>query len=354
MTVPTVVAQVAPVLVFLLAITVVAEIAQVAGVFDVAGDQAARLGRGRLWAMWAWTVAAAVLCTVVLSLDTTAVLLTPVVLAVARRAQVPPLPFAMTTVTLANTASLLLPVSNLTNLLAAYHLGGVRAYLAVSWRPALVAIAVTVGLLAVVHRRALGGRYHVPDRREPADPVLFRVAAGVCLALGPAFALGVPPAWAAVGGALGLAGTLGVRDRGALRRITVPWRLVLALIALFAVVQAALAMGAGSVLFSLTGRGDGAAAHLRLAGVAGVSANLVNNLPAYLALEPTAVHDPHRLMALLIGVGVVPVVTLWGSLATLLWRQRCVSAGVTVGAGQFALHGLLVALPAALAAVLVL
>jgi hypothetical protein len=41
--------RVGPVLIFLVAITVVAEIAAAAGVFDVAGHWAARLGRGRTW-----------------------------------------------------------------------------------------------------------------------------------------------------------------------------------------------------------------------------------------------------------------------------------------------------------------
>lgn len=59
------------------------------------------------------------LTTIALNLDTTAVLLTPVMLALATRVGIAPLPLAMTTVWLANTASLLLPVSNLTNLLAA-------------------------------------------------------------------------------------------------------------------------------------------------------------------------------------------------------------------------------------------
>ncbi len=73
----------APVLVFLVAVTVLAELAEAAQVFDVA-----------------------------------AVLLTPVALALAARLCLPPLPFAMASVWLANTASLALPVSNLTNLLA--------------------------------------------------------------------------------------------------------------------------------------------------------------------------------------------------------------------------------------------
>ena len=45
-------------------------------------------------------------------------LLTPVVLSMAVQLDLPPMPFALLTVWLANTASLLLPVSNLTNLLA--------------------------------------------------------------------------------------------------------------------------------------------------------------------------------------------------------------------------------------------
>ncbi|TWS18258.1 arsenic transporter [Tsukamurella asaccharolytica] len=350
-----VVAQVAPVLVFLLAITVVAEIAQLAGVFDALGVLAARLGRGRVPLMWLCVVAAACAATIVLSLDTTAVLLTPVVLAAAARLGLPPLPFAMTTVWLANTASLLLPVSNLTNLLAVYHLeGGVRAYLALSWRPALAAIAVTVIVLWLLHRRDLRGRYAIPAFEPPADRALFGIAAAVCLALGPAFALGVPPAAASTVAAIVLLGAVALRSPGRLREIVVPWRMVLILAAVFAGVQVLLAVGLEDVLRGVAGAGTAPSDLLRVAGIGALAANGVNNLPAYLALEPVAVGDPLRLMALLIGVGVAPIVTLWASLATLLWRERCGRAGVRISAGRFAAHGLLLAVPATVAAVLVL
>lgn len=355
MNVAEVVAQVAPVLVFLLAITVVAEVAQLAGLFDAMGVLAARLGRGRVIAMWLWVVLVACGATIVLSLDTTAVLLTPVVLAAARRLGLPPLPFAMTTVWLANTASLLLPVSNLTNLLAVYHLpGGTRAYVALSWRPALAAIAVTVVVLWLLHRRDLRGRYVVPAFEAPPDRVLFRIAAVVCLLLGPAFALGVPPAAAAVGAAVILFGALARRAPDQLRRIEVPWRMVLILAAVFAAVQVALALGLEEVLRSAAGEGAAPSDLLRLAGSGAFTANLANNLPAYLALEPAAQGDPVRLMALLIGVGVAPIVTIWASLATVLWRERCVRVGVRVSARRFAAEGLVLAVPATVVAVLVL
>src|SRR3954454_9553476 len=106
----TVLRRIAPVLVFLVAITVVAQLAQSAGVFDAAAHLAARLGRGRTWLLWLFIVVLATASTIVLSLDTTAVLLTPVALALAAQVGISPALFAITTVWLADTASLLLPV----------------------------------------------------------------------------------------------------------------------------------------------------------------------------------------------------------------------------------------------------
>jgi Na+/H+ antiporter NhaD/arsenite permease-like protein len=155
--------RIAPVLGFVVAITVVAALATRAGVFDRIADGAARLGRGRGAVLWLLVVVVAVVATVFLSLDTTAVLLTPIVVTLARRVGLPPLPFAMATVWLANTGSLLLPVSNLTNLLAAAGPGlGAGGYVARSALPSLVAVVVPVALLALVHRRDIARRYAVP------------------------------------------------------------------------------------------------------------------------------------------------------------------------------------------------
>ena len=74
-----------------------------------------------------------------------------------------------------------------------------------------------------------------------------------------------------------------------------------------------------------------------------LAANGINNLPAYLALEPTVADAPARLAALLVGVNTGPIVTMWGSVATLLWAQRCRSAGLAVDAGRVARTGLLCA-----------
>ena len=46
------------------------------------------------------------------------------------------------------------------------------------------------------------------------------------------------------------------------------------------------------------------------------------------------------MLALLVGTNLGPLITLWGSLATLLWRERCRAAGVEVSMARFALAGL--------------
>ena len=348
-------ARVGPVLVFLVAITVVAEIADAAGVFDVAGHWAARTGRHRTWLLWLLIVALSVASTIVLSLDTTAVLLTPVVIAVARQLDISPVPFAMTTVWLANTASLLLPVSNLTNLLALHRfeaLGlGHAGYIRLAALPAVAAILATVVVLALLHRGSLRGRYTLDAPPEPHDRPLLLVAGGVCIALGPAFISGVTPAIPATVAALVLAGTTLVRQPKVLREVKVPWLVVAGVCVLFVVVDVALRHGLQDLLASAVGRGTAPAALARVTGVAAASANGVDNLPAYLALESVTDTEPHRLMALLIGVNCGPLVTVWASLATILWRERCRSAGVTVTTACFAWQGAICAVAAMAAAV---
>jgi len=180
------------------------------------------------------------------------------------------------------------------------------------------------------------------------------VASAVCLALGPAFASGLTPAVPASIAALILAGTLLVRNRPMLRAVKVPWVIVLAVSALFVVVDLALSHGLRDLLAGWIGTGTATADLLRVSAVGAGSANLVDNLPAYLALESVTDNDPARLMALLIGVNVGPLVTIWASLATILWRERCRRAAVTISLWRFTWQGAVCAAVATLAATLAL
>lgn len=332
--------RLAPILVFLVAVTVLAELADLSGLFDVTARELAHWGGGRTWRLWLLMAALATVATITLSLDTTAVLLTPVVLAMAAQLELPALPFAMLTVWLANTASMLLPISNLTNLLAQDSLGlSTLDFAALSWPAALAAVVVTIAVLATWFRRDLRGTYVVPPHPGVDDRVLFWVSAVVCALLGPLVVVGLPFAWVAGVLALVLVVAFAVRRRSALVLRLVPWRLVLLVVGLFLVVAAAHAHGLDEALLRITGTGESFGSLLQLGGAATVGANVVNNLPAYAALEPTA-EGGLRTMALLVGVNCGPLILLWGSLATLLWRERCRARGVEVGWRTFAGLGL--------------
>lgn len=343
--------RVAPVLGFVIGLTIVADLAAEAGLFSWLAGVAARFSLGRVWVLWLLVVVLATVCTVFLSLDTTAVLLTPVVVLVARRVGASPLPFAFTTIWLANCGSLLLPVSNLTNLLAVHALGSPHPieYAGLIAPAAIICIVVPLVGIALRYRRELGQRFDVVTVDRANDRTLFLVAGVVVILLVPALVSGVAVWIPAAGAALVLVVAFAVRRPAALRLTLVPWGTLLFASGLFLVVAAAQALGLARGLSDVVGTGDSFGDLLRLTGGAALSANVANNLPAYLALEPVG-GSPVRLLAILIGVNVGCIVTPWASLATLLWHGRLSALGVEVPWGRFALAGVVicvVALPLA-------
>ena len=110
--------QLGPVIGFLAAILVLAHLCDEDGLFRACGDWMARASTGSPRRLLAQVFVIASVITAVLSLDATVVLLTPVVFATAARLEVRARPDVYACTHLANSASLLLPVSNLTNLLA--------------------------------------------------------------------------------------------------------------------------------------------------------------------------------------------------------------------------------------------
>ncbi|MDD1476730.1 SLC13 family permease [Arthrobacter sp. H16F315] len=333
-------ARTVPVLAFVVAMSLVTEMVDDAGLFRVVTERLAVLGRGRVFLLWLLVIGLATVSTVFLSLDTTAVLVTPVVVLLAIHARIPPLPFALTTVWLANTASLLLPVSNLTNLLAQDRLKlSPAAFAGLVWAPALVGILVPIGLLWLAFRKDLAGRYIPQPAGKARDRLLLYSASGVMVLLLPALVSGVPVQLPAITAAAVLLGLFLWRRRAALRWTMIPWRPLSLTAGLFMVVEALHAQGLTRFLSGIAGSGEGLPALLQLAGLGAGLANAANNLPAYLALEPAG-NSPVRLAALLLGVNLGPLVTPWASLATLLWHERLRTLNVEIRWGGFAVAGL--------------
>jgi Na+/H+ antiporter NhaD/arsenite permease-like protein len=290
-----------------------------------------------------------------LNLDTTAVLLTPVLLALASKAQIVALPLAMTTIWLTNTASLLFPVSNLTNLLAANRVAlAAPAFAARMWLPQVAAIAVTMVFLWFFYwRRGKRGtdRYLSPPPLkldQPRERVLFWVAGAACLL----FVLAIPfvhqqIGFAAAAAMLIVVVAFGVLDRSKLRPSLIPWQLLIFVTGLFLVVPALSRLGLAGIMSGLIGNDHGVLGLYRTAATGAGLSNVLNNLPAYTAGE--AVIPPgnsDQLLALLIGTNVGPIVTPWASLATLLCLESCRDHGLRVPLRTFVLTGLGLAIAA--------
>ncbi|MFK4541004.1 arsenical pump membrane protein [Streptomyces tendae] len=374
-----------PVVAFLALVLMLAYLCAKEGLFEAVGAAVARRCGGSPRRLLTGVFGVACAVTAVLSLDATAVLLTPVVLATASRAGARARPHVYATAHLANSASLLLPVSNLTNLLA-FAASGLTftrfaALMALPW---LAAIAVEYAVFRRFFRADLAEPVPaaparvgaVPVASGPARPAAAKTPGGapgegpgaapapavprftvVVVALTLAgFAVaspaGVDPAWAALGGVL----VLGVRALA--RRHVAPREMAgaaaplfcLFVLALGIVVQGVVAGAPATGLGRLLPDGDSLPALLGVAAVAAMLANLVNNLPAVLALLPLAAPGgPAQVLAVLIGVNLGPNLTYVGSLATLLWRRILHRHGIEVELGRFTALGLLT-VPATVAA----
>ncbi|RYE86944.1 MAG: hypothetical protein EOO75_15115, partial [Myxococcales bacterium] len=163
-------------LLFLLGLLVLSKLVEKSGFFDWAAVHAARGARGDTRVLVRNVFVLGSLITVVLSLDTTALLLTPLVLAFVRRLGLPARPFVLLCALVANNASLLLPVSNLTNLIFAGSFGlSFGAFAARMLVPQLVALGVTY---AVGRRVLTGGLPAAFDPGRLGDPGEAIVDAG--------------------------------------------------------------------------------------------------------------------------------------------------------------------------------
>ncbi|BCQ07044.1 arsenic transport integral membrane protein ArsB [Mycobacterium heckeshornense] len=353
-------ARLSRVVAFLGAVLVLAKLCDDEGLFEAAGAAMARAHAGPSRHLLRQVFVIAAIITAVLSLDATVVLLTPVVLATVRWLRAPVRPHAYASAHLANAASLLLPVSNLTNLLA-FHVAKLSftKFTLVMVSPWLAAVA-TVYL---VFRWFFAADLRVvPDRHEVGPPPqlpVFAVTVVVLTLAGFAIAeaAGVAPAWAALAGATVLA-VRSLRHRRTsateiVRAVNVPF--LVFVLALGVVVQAVMVNGLASRMCALIPAGRGLLALLAIAAVAATLANIVNNLPATLVLLPlAATSGPAAILAVLLGVNIGPNLTYAGSLSNLLWRRVLHRYDVPASFGEYTRLGMCTVPTALVASVLAL
>jgi arsenical pump membrane protein len=316
--------QIAPTVGFLAAILAFGQLCATDGVFDYLGGLAARASGGLPTRLLGLVVGFAAIITATLTLDATVVLVTPVVLATTTRLAVPSRPHSYACAHIANSGSLLLPVSNLTNLLAFTTSGlSFGRFAVVMTLPWLLACLLDWAALRLAFRADLRQPGDQPPD-PPAPPVFALVVLAATIAgFVVTTALGTAPAWAALTGCLVLGG------RQLVRRQVGPVGLIMStspgfcafVLCLAVLVAGTLDRGADRLLRHLIPTDTGLLAMLGLALLAGLLANLVNNLPTTLALLPLVAGSPLAVLAVLVGVNLGPNASYPGSLATLLWRR---------------------------------
>lgn len=358
-------------LILLVGMMALSAVAEKAGFFDWAASLTARAGRGRVFLLYGFVFLVGTLVTTTLSLDATAIVLTPIVYGMVVRLRLSPLPFMFACVYTANTASLFLPISNLTNLLAydRFDLGFVRFGL-VMLLPGLLAVITNFAIFAFLFRNDLRGSYDMDKGSgfSAENRAFFGVAAagiaGVLVAFFIAPLFGVPIGLVALAaGAMAVAMSR-IAGWVTLREVarSISWGIIFLVVGLFLVVRAvqnAGLAGLAETAFVAAAPGDSLFQILGIVFGSALGSNVINNVPmtvlSLATLEPLVANGTLDLVvvyAVVVGTSIGPNLTIVGSLATLIWLSIARERGLDITAKDYLRIGAIATPPILLAAAL--
>lgn len=285
--------ETASVLLFLLGMMVLTALVERTGLFERLAEACAWLARGSGRLLFCYVFVLGALVTALLSLDVTVIVLTPIVYALATRRRLDALPFMFACAFVANTASLALPISNLTNLLVYTQLRiGFFAFAGRMWLPSVVAVGVNLVIFLWLFRDRLPPRFEpvAGDELPPADWWFWTAAATMSATLVGLLVAGLAArslAWPALIGAAVLLGVALIGRRVEVAEIAadVSWPLFVFVIGMFLVVR-------GFERTALTGlavRLPDDPLRAMLVGVIGgaLGSNIVNNVPMAVVALPS-------------------------------------------------------------------
>ncbi len=344
---------------FLTGMMILAELAREEGVFDWVADVAAQHARNSPGRLFGLIYLVGTLVTALLSNDATAVVLTPAVLAVVRRAKVDPKPYLLACAFIANAASFVFPISNPANLVIFdQHMPPLGMWLRIFLLPSSASILLTFLCLRWVSRKELRG-----EMRGDVKRVLLSTEGKLAL-VGLAIAAATLVSSSALGLSLGAptccAGIFAMavvawRDRSIPLKVAkgVSWSVLPLVAGLFVIVEAL--QNAGLLRLGLTGLRELAATTTWVAKgtaalVVALVSNGMNNLPVGLMSGAAIRHAQETSVVahgILIGVDLGPNLSVTGSLATILWLIALRREKVEITAWEFFKIGM-IAMPVAL------
>jgi len=350
---------------FLIGMMLLSELAREHGVFDWLSSAAVRNADGSSARLFTLVYAIGTVVTIFMSNDATAVVLTPAILTVVRKAKVAPLPHLFACAMIANAASFVLPISNPANLVVFHDGMPPLGYWLLSFGvPSILSITATYLILRYLFRKDFGTKIEGPIENSvelhPLNGNGRMVLVGLALMVAVLLTassldkdLGLPTCLVAL--AITVVVSIKARSNPIQLVREISWSTLALVAGLFILVDAVESIGA----LQLTQAALHWVEELSLASGAlitgfavGVANNLVNNLPLGLIAGST-LHAAHTrgliADAVLIGVDLGPNLSITGSLATILWLLALRKEKLDVGFWPFLKIGA-VAMPVALLA----
>jgi arsenical pump membrane protein len=348
------------ILLFFLGLMVISTVADQAGFFKWCAQKAVGLAKGNARRLLLVVFGLGVLITAFFSNDATALILTPIVFVLVTRFKLKPLPYVFACAFIANTASMLLPVSNPVNLLPVDSFGiTLGEYLKFTLLPSLLAITINIGLFMFIFRKDIAASFKDEHPEPPVKidaffcfvcVVLVLTAVGYVLAS----VYGKPVSWSAMGGAAALlAGGFALR-RMRLRGVAsgISWSIFIFIFSLALLVR-------GLENKEVTQAIGEAVAHVSSAGTlwavlavsfgTAIGANLINNwsmmmisVSSLASISTALSFDRSIIYASVLGADLGPNITILGSLSSMLWLVLLRQRGLDIRPLQYLRLGLIV------------
>ncbi|MGB9873504.1 MAG: arsenic transporter [Hydrogenobacter sp.] len=344
-----------------------------AGFFEWASLVAIRSARGNGFLLFLYIMLLGAFISAIFANDGTALMLTPIVYSKVKYLRLPKssvLPYIMGSGFIADTASLPLVISNLTNIITAhfFQIDFVSFALYMIF-PNLVAILFSILALYLFYRKDMIKRYDpevfetLNPRYAVKDPIVFWTGWGVIVFLGLSFFLlsflGLSVPFSLVLGLSALTLLVSTLKNKVVNLTDVyrstPWDIVFFSVGMYTVVYSLKNVGLTSMITSVI---ESLYAHGELYAILGTGlisafmSAVMNNLPTVMMMN-LAIMDgafPEQLkeflaLANLVGTNIGPKITPIGSLATLLWLYVLDRKGIKIGWGYYMKVGLILTPP---------
>jgi arsenical pump membrane protein len=347
------------VLLFFLGLMIITVIADQAGFFEWCAFKAVKRSKGNGAVLLSLLFGLGALITAFFSNDATALILTPIVFALVTRLKLSALPYVFACAFIANTASMLLPVSNPVNLLAVGRFQiTLGEYLKFLLLPSVLVILANLFLFRFIFHREISSVSPDIQSMQPVkiDRFFLAVSAGLGLiALGYILVsiFGLPLSYPAVGGALLLLVVAWGFHRIEFKRLSsgVSWHIFLFIFALALLVKgldnAGLTKFLAEELIKLANSGHLQALFSVTLGTA-LGSNLINNWSMMMVSVASLGNlapgfDRSLIYGAIIGADLGPNIAILGSLSSMLWLVLLRQRGLDIRPIQYLKLGIIVA-----------